>query len=209
LTVGLSNYAAAYATGLLIARRHLKTLGLDTQYEGQTEVDGEDFSYDPEELENEKGKKPFKCFLDVGIARTTTGARIFAVLKGATDGGLNIPHGISRFAGFKADELDSAKLRHYLFGGHVADYMKKLQASNPEKYKKQFSKYIAAEVTAKDLEALYSKVHKAIREAPERKKSDKPAFDKTKQKRFRPAKRSLAQRKARIAQKKAAAAKRG
>jgi large subunit ribosomal protein L5e len=38
LKVGLTNYAAAYCVGLLIARRTLKKFGLDEQYEGQTEV---------------------------------------------------------------------------------------------------------------------------------------------------------------------------
>ena len=33
-----------------------------------------------------------RCVLDVGLARTGTGAKIFAALKGACDGGLNIPH---------------------------------------------------------------------------------------------------------------------
>ena len=34
----------------------------------------------------------FRCFLDVGLARTSTGARLFGALKGALDGGLDIPH---------------------------------------------------------------------------------------------------------------------
>lgn len=34
----------------------------------------------------------FRAFLDVGLARTTTGARVFGALKGAVDGGLDIPH---------------------------------------------------------------------------------------------------------------------
>merc|ERR1711899_53932 len=41
--VGLTNYAAAYCTGLLLARRLLKKLNLDGEYEGNTEVDGEHF----------------------------------------------------------------------------------------------------------------------------------------------------------------------
>jgi large subunit ribosomal protein L5e len=36
----------------------------------------------------------------VGLARTTTGARVFAALKGACDGGLNIPHNEKRFVGY-------------------------------------------------------------------------------------------------------------
>ncbi|KAL2928829.1 60S ribosomal protein L5 [Bienertia sinuspersici] len=37
LEVGLSNYAAAYCTGLLLARRVLKQLDLDQEYEGNVE----------------------------------------------------------------------------------------------------------------------------------------------------------------------------
>lgn len=39
--MGLTNYAAAYCTGLLLARRLLKKLGLDTLYEGTTDVNGD------------------------------------------------------------------------------------------------------------------------------------------------------------------------
>lgn len=34
VTCGLANYAAAYATGLLCARRLLNKLGMDSQYQG-------------------------------------------------------------------------------------------------------------------------------------------------------------------------------
>lgn len=77
ITLGLTNYAAAYATGLLLARRVNKKFNLD--YEGNTEVDGNDYNVE----HNEDGKAPFKALLDVGLARTTTGARIFGALKGA------------------------------------------------------------------------------------------------------------------------------
>merc|ERR1711916_329093 len=81
LPVGLTNYAAAYCTGLLLARRVNAKLGLD--YEGNTEVDGEDYN-----VEQDGDAAPFRCFLDVGLKRTSTGARLFGALKGATDGGL-------------------------------------------------------------------------------------------------------------------------
>ncbi|CAK5058912.1 unnamed protein product [Meloidogyne enterolobii] len=41
IKLGLTNYAAAYATGLLLARRHLQKLKLDSVYKGKEEVDGE------------------------------------------------------------------------------------------------------------------------------------------------------------------------
>jgi len=44
LTAGLTNYASSYATGLLVARRLLKTAKLDTVYTGNAKVDGEDYT---------------------------------------------------------------------------------------------------------------------------------------------------------------------
>mmetsp|Transcript_22738 Transcript_22738/g.73131 ORF Transcript_22738/g.73131 Transcript_22738/m.73131 type:complete len:205 (+) Transcript_22738:78-692(+) len=41
LKVGLKNFAAAYCTGLLVARRLLQKLDLDEVYEGNDEPDGE------------------------------------------------------------------------------------------------------------------------------------------------------------------------
>merc|ERR1712187_936027 len=41
LSVGLKNYAAAYCTGLLVARRLLQKIGLDDVYEGNDDIDGE------------------------------------------------------------------------------------------------------------------------------------------------------------------------
>ena len=46
--------------------------------------------------------------------------------QGALDGGLDIPHSDKRFAGFKKDEkqLDAEVHHKYIYGGHVADYMR-------------------------------------------------------------------------------------
>jgi len=170
LKTGFTNYASAYAIGLLIARRILKKFKLDTKYEGQVQVNGEEFAV----KWNEDGPRPFKALLDVGLARTTTGARVFAVLKGALDGGLDIPHKDTRFAGYNKDskQLEPAKLRKYIFGGHVADYMKKL-GENKEKYNRHFSQYVKAGVKAGDLEKIYKDLHAAIRKDPIRKKTEK------------------------------------
>jgi len=207
LTVGTTNYASAYAVGLLLARRHLTNLKLHEKYQGKTKVTGEDWKYEADELELQDGPRPFRCILDVGLVRTTKGARVFATLKGACDGGLDIPHSETRFQGYdkKKETLDSKKFRYYLFGGHVADYMKKLQKENPEKYKKQFSQYLANGIGPADLEPLYTKVHAAIRANPAivKRERTKPA----KPKKFKQTKRSLAQRQARVAQKKLAANK--
>ncbi|XP_020227796.1 60S ribosomal protein L5 isoform X2 [Cajanus cajan] len=170
LEVGLTNYAAAYCTGLLLARRVLKMLEMDEEYEGNVEATGEDFSVEPAET-----RRPFRALLDVGLIKTTTGNRVFGALKGALDGGLDIPHSDKRFAGFDKDkkELDPEVHRKYLFGGHVASYMKTLMEDEPEKYQSHFSEYIKRGLEADGLEALYKKVHAAIRADPTIKKSEK------------------------------------
>ena len=211
IKLGLTNWAAAYATGLLLARRVLKKLHLDNKYQG-SQVTGEDFN-----VEEAEGARPFKAILDVGLARTTTGARLFATLKGATDGGLNVPHSPSRWPGYdkEGDKLDATVLRKYILGGHVRDYMEKLQAEDPEKYQKQFSRYIKAGLTADKLEETYKAAHNAIRANPvheKKKKEVKEGDKKVKPKRYHKVARSLAQRKDRIrqilaAKEKAAAAK--
>merc|ERR1712168_1464491 len=94
--VGLTNYAAAYCTGLLLARRLLTKLNLGETYEGQTEVDGDE--YNVESVDD--GPAAFRCYLDTGLNRTSTGAKVFGALKGAVDGGLDIPHSVSRFPGY-------------------------------------------------------------------------------------------------------------
>jgi len=178
LPVGLTNYAAAYATGLLVARRHLTKLGLDQKYKGKDKADGEDFTVKP----LEDGPRPFLCLLDVGLARTTTGAKVFGALKGALDGGLNVPHSETRFFGYDraTQKFDGKKLRKVIFGGHVSDYMKKLSTEDPKKYKKQFSRYIQAGVTAANLESTIKKVHDGIRADPKvvLTEKKKPAFQK-------------------------------
>jgi len=176
LKVGLTNYSACYCTGLLIARRLLKKLKLDQKYPGKKTLDGNRFRSRVTNVQWKPGEKlyrPFKCILDTGLARCTTGARVFAVLKGAIDGGLDIPHSVNRFPGFVKgkgedgkDEFKADVLRSKIFGEHVSGYMKKLESSNPDKYNKQFSQYIKEGVTADGLEDLYHTVHRAIRSNP-------------------------------------------
>jgi len=169
---GLTNYAAAYATGLLIARRTLQKFKLDDKYAGATQVTGED--YNVEEIED--GPRPFLALLDVGLRRTTTGAKVFAALKGATDGGLNVPHNEKRFVGYDAEakKLDAEVLKKHILGGHVADYMKSLKEEDPERYEKQFSKYIKAGIKADDIQTKWQQTFDAIRANPALVKSNKP-----------------------------------
>ncbi|GAB4816493.1 hypothetical protein N2152v2_003539 [Parachlorella kessleri] len=157
LKVGLTNYAAAYCTGLLLARRVLTKFGLAETYEGNTGSPGEDYNVDA----SDEGPRPFVCILDAGLKRTSTGSKVFAALKGALDGGLDIPHNEKRFVGYSKDgkELDSEVLRKYIMGGHVAEYMEQMKEEEPEKFQAHFSQYLKEGLEADDLEDLYTKVN--------------------------------------------------
>ena len=178
---GLTNWAAAYSTGLLIARRALKKLGLDEHFTGVEEADGEYKMTEAVEVDGED-RRPFKCVLDVGLARTSTGARVFGAMKGASDGGIFIPHSENRFPGYDIEtkELDAETLRKYIFGGHVAEYMETLADDDEERYKSQFQGYLDDDIEAEGLEELYQEAHKAIREDPF-KKDDEEGEKKTKE----------------------------
>jgi large subunit ribosomal protein L5e len=170
---GLTNWAAAYCTGLLIARRVLTKLGLDKDFAGVEEADGE-FTLTEAAETGDGERRPFKANLDVGLHRTSTGARIFGAMKGASDGGILIPHSENRFPGYDIEtkELDTDTLKKYIYGGHVAEYMETLADDDEERYKSQFQKYIDDEVEADGLEELYTEAHKAIREDPFKKAED-------------------------------------
>jgi large subunit ribosomal protein L5e len=183
LKVGLKNYAAAYCTGLLLARRLLTKLNLHETYSGNEEPNGEVVSttvngrtYFVDEVDEEK--KPFRAFLDVGIRDTAVGSRIFGALKGACDGGLDIPHNNKRFPGYTRDtkQYDADTHKGRIFGEHVAEYMREMEEDDEENYKKHFAAYLEEDISADDLEELYEKVHASIREdpTPEDKEEYKP-----------------------------------
>jgi len=206
LKVGLKNYAAAYCTGLLVARRLLQKLGLDDLYEGNTEVDGEIVSTEYENKtffveEVNDDKYPFRCFLDVGCKATTTGCRIFGAMKGAADGGLDIPHSEKRFPGYDRDakEYDADMHRERIFAGHVGEYMEYLDEEDNQKYQEHFRLYLEEDIDADALEELYEAVHEKIREDPT--PSEKKEFSPDKSYK-RKAKLTNDERKARVQAKK-------
>ena len=51
----------------------------------------------------------------------------------------------------ESKELDADKLRQYIFGGHVANYMRYLSEEDDERYKKHFAAYIKEGLTADDV----------------------------------------------------------
>jgi large subunit ribosomal protein L5e len=179
VTTGLKNYAAAYATGLLVARRLLKQVGLDGDYEGETEATGE---YCITEA-NEEGSNPFKVILDCGLTRICPGSRLMAVVKGASDGGLYVPHNEKNFAGYSREDkkFDAEVMGARIKGEHVSEYMTEMLDESPEKFAQLFGAkgtkkknnrvtYGDAGVTADGVVAMYEKCHAAIRADPSRTK---------------------------------------
>merc|ERR1719265_2815813 len=171
---GHKNYAAAYCTGLLVARRVLKQMELDDKFKGKEECDGEDFHIEDEEQEDEDGPRPFKAILDVGLQRTCSGANIWGALKGAVDGGLHVPHTNKNFPGYKAaeekgaePEYDAEAHKDRIFGKHVSEYMEMMQEEDPTKYEAHFAKYIENDIDAEKMEEMYSEAHSKIRESPD------------------------------------------
>merc|ERR1712167_528958 len=225
LKVGLTNYSAAYCVGLLCARRLLKKYNLDEKFVGEEEVTAEfeDDKVAPEDEEEELGA--FRALLDVGLKRTTLGSKIFSAMKGAFDGGLEIPHSNKKFYGYDADEKEynAEENRDRILGAHVSSYMESMEEEEPEEYAEKFKKYLEHGVDADGIEDMYLAVHKAIRANPEHVPTEKkkPA-DLTLEKReggirytdadgkacfINRAKRSNKQRKNRVAQKKASVLK--
>jgi large subunit ribosomal protein L5e len=169
IPAGHTNYSAAYATGLLIARRVLKQFGLDQTIKGKAELDGAEYHVEEEDTD----QRPFKCILDVGLQRTVPGARLWGALKGAVDGGLHVPHSAKNFPGFKSadekgaeGEYDVEAHKDRIFGKHLQEYMEMLQEEDPTKYEAHFARFIAGDIEPDGIEEMYSSAHSKIREDP-------------------------------------------
>ena len=94
-----------------------------------------------------------EAIVDAGLRRVTKGSRVFSTLKGAADSGLKIPH--------SEDILpDKARVR----GEHIASYAKAL-SSDPEQYKRQFSRYLASGLKPEDLPEHFEQVKKQMMES--------------------------------------------
>ena len=106
----------------------------------------------------------FTCFLDAGLAQTTTGNKVFEALKGAMDGGLSVPHRTERFPSydFESQEFNAEVHRKHIMGQNVAGNMCYLMEEDEDAYKKQFSQSIKNNVTPNMMEEMYKKAHAAI-----------------------------------------------
>ncbi|MFP3162684.1 MAG: 50S ribosomal protein L18 [Acidianus hospitalis] len=92
---------------------------------------------------------------DIGLFTPTKGARVFYAIKGALDAGLKVPMGDI--------ELDENRIK----GAHISEYAKKLEAENPEKFNKLFSRYLSRGLNPKDLPSHFEEVLNKIKSSGE------------------------------------------
>ncbi|MCD6089802.1 50S ribosomal protein L18 [Candidatus Bathyarchaeota archaeon] len=91
-----------------------------------------------------------KAILDIGLQTPSKGARVFAVMKGCIDAGIEIPHG---------EEILPSEER--IEGRHISDYASML-SSTPEVYSKRFSEYISRGLRPENIVEHFSAVKKKI-----------------------------------------------
>ena len=99
-----------------------------------------------------KGVK--EAVLDIGLKSSTKGSKLFAVLKGLSDAGMDIPH---------SDDPIPAKER--LGGAHISDYAKKI-SGEADIYKKTFSAYLKRGLKPEDLSTHFQQVRQQIQTGP-------------------------------------------
>ena len=87
---------------------------------------------------------------DIGLRRASPGSRVFAVIKGARDAGLNVPCG----------EMMPDDLR--ITGQHIASYADTLLQTSPIEYEQRFSHYISAGIKPQELPTQVEKVKAKI-----------------------------------------------
>lgn len=87
-----------------------------------------------------------EAILDIGLHSPSKGARVFAVLKGMLDAGINVPHSKEKLPDEKRIE-----------GEHIADYAERL-ASNPEEYQSKFAKCLEQKLPPENLPKHFAEV---------------------------------------------------
>lgn len=97
-----------------------------------------------------KAKGVKEAILDTGLHSPTKGARVFAVLKGVLDAGVNVPYGEEKLP-------DEKRIK----GEHIAEYAQSL-ASNSEEYQARFSKYLEQKLSPEKLPKHFEQVKKSI-----------------------------------------------
>ncbi len=86
-----------------------------------------------------------EAILDIGLGSPTKGSKIFAVLSGVVDAGVEVPH--------SEDKIVKERMK----GEHIAKYAKSLGAGSKE-YTAKFSQYTAQDVAPEKITEHFTKV---------------------------------------------------
>jgi len=86
-----------------------------------------------------------EAILDIGLVSPTKGSKIFAVLSGVVDAGVEVPHGEEKI------------VKERMKGEHIAKYAKSLGAGS-EEYTAKFSQYTAQGVAPEKIVEHFAKV---------------------------------------------------
>jgi large subunit ribosomal protein L18 len=90
-----------------------------------------------------------EAILDIGLVAPTKGAKIFAVLSGVLDAGMDVPHSEEKI------------VKERMKGEHIAKYAKSLGAGS-EEYSAKFSKYTAQGIIPEKIPEHFNKVKTEI-----------------------------------------------
>ena len=99
-----------------------------------------------------KGVK--EAVLDIGLKSSTKGSKLFAVLKGLSDAGLQVPHSDGPLP-------DKGRIG----GVHISEYAKKLSGET-DVYRKTFSGYLKRGLKPEELSNHFEQVRQQIQSAP-------------------------------------------
>lgn len=92
-----------------------------------------------------------RAVLDIGLHRPVPRSRVFAVLKGTVDAGLEVPH--------SEDVLpDEDRIK----GQHVAEYAEQLKGRSEDEYKLRFSRYLQRGLAPENLPRHFEDIKKKI-----------------------------------------------
>ncbi|MDI6805658.1 MAG: 50S ribosomal protein L18 [Candidatus Bathyarchaeia archaeon] len=97
-----------------------------------------------------KSKGIKEAILDIGLYSPSKGAKVFAVLKGVLDAGIDVPYGEEKLP-------DEKRIK----GEHIAQYAQSL-SSNPEQYPIKFSQYLKQKIPPESLSEHFAKIKAEI-----------------------------------------------
>jgi large subunit ribosomal protein L18 len=96
-------------------------------------------------------KKVAEAIFDIGSAISVKESSLYAVLKGAVEAGMKIPHNSKNFP-------SDARVK----GEAISAYARDLSKSSPEKYKGQFSAYLKKGLNPADITKKFEETKKKI-----------------------------------------------